>query len=274
MRIFHRSEVSFTREAGLALPEQNSHPTAEKTQIKEARVFVEPLVLLPGFMCDARLFERQIRVLSRDRPVMVAPIGNGDRIEEIASGLLDHLPQRMALAGQGLGGMIALELIRRAPERVNRLCLMATDAQADTPHIAAGREDLIVGAAAGRLDDVMPKAIGSDTLAPGPQRIPILNDMMQMARDLGAETFKRQMRVLQQRPDQQATLRRINVPTLILCGAHDTLTPARKHAFMADLIPSAELKVIEAAGHLPSLEAPDAVLDALQHWLRIPARMS
>ena len=235
---------------------------------------IEPLVLLLGLMCDARLFRPQTEPLSRDRPVMIAPISSGDRIEEIASGLLDQLPHRFALAGQGLGGMVALELIRRAPDRVTRLCLMATDAQADTPHIAAGREELIVGAQAGRLEDMMRKAIGSDALAPGPRRIPILQDILRMAEDLGADHFVRQMRVLQRRPDQQGVLRRINAPTLILCGAHDTLTPVKKHSFMSDLIPDARLQVVDDAGYLPSLETSDTVTEAMREWLCAPLRLS
>jgi len=233
---------------------------------------IEPLVFLPGLMCDARLFRPQIDVMSRDRAVTVAPISSGERIEEIASGLLDQLPHRFALAGLSMGGVVALELIRRAPERVSRLCLMATDAQADTPQIAAGREDLIVAARSGRLEEAMRRVVGSDTLAPGPQRIPILNNLLSMAMDLGPELFVRQMRALQRRPDQQGTLRRIKVPTLILCGSHDTLTPVRKHAFMADLIPSSVLQTIENAGHLPTLETPNVVIDALRNWLSVPCR--
>ncbi|NVO55728.1 alpha/beta fold hydrolase [Rhodobacteraceae bacterium B1Z28] len=234
---------------------------------------IEPLVLLPGLMCDARLFHPQIDVLSRSRAVTVAPVSMGERIEEIASGLLDQLPHRFALAGLSMGGVVALELIRRAPERVSRLCLMATDAQADTPQIAAGREDLIIGAQAGRLEEVMRKVVGSDTLAPGPQRIPILNGLLAMALDLGPDLFVRQMRALQRRPDQQGALRRIKVPTLILCGAHDRLTPVRKHAFMADLIPGADLQVIDSAGHLPTLETPKIVIDAMQNWLEARHRL-
>ncbi|WP_300067080.1 alpha/beta fold hydrolase [uncultured Ruegeria sp.] len=233
---------------------------------------IEPLVFLPGLMCDARLFRPQIDVMSRDRAVTVAPISSGERIEEIASGLLDQLPHRFALAGLSMGGVVALELVRRAPERVSRLCLMATDAQADTPQIAAGREDLIVAARSGRLEEAMRRVVGSDTLAPGPQRIPILNNLLSMAMDLGPELFVRQMRALQRRPDQQGTLRRIKVPTLILCGSHDTLTPVRKHAFMADLIPGAVLQTIENAGHLPTLETPNVVIDALRNWLSVPCR--
>ncbi|SLN15286.1 alpha/beta fold hydrolase [Ruegeria meonggei] len=235
---------------------------------------IEPLVLLPGLMCDARLFEPQIVSLSRSRAVTVAPVSIGERIEEIASRLLDQLPHRFALGGLSMGGVVALEIIRRAPDRVSRLCLMATDAQAETPQMAAAREELLIGAKAGRLEDVIRKIIGSDTLAPGPQRIPILNNVISMAVDMGADVFERQIRALQRRPDQQGELRHIRVPTLILCGAHDRIAPVRKHAFMADLIPAAELKVLEDAGHLPSLEAPQVVNNALHDWLSEPARVA
>ncbi|WP_170417508.1 alpha/beta fold hydrolase [Ruegeria atlantica] len=235
---------------------------------------IEPLVLLPGLMCDARVFAPQIDHFSRQRAVTVAPVSLGERIEEIASGLLDQLPHRFALAGLSMGGVVALELARRAPDRISRLCLMATDAQADTPQIAATREEHMVGAKAGRLEEVMRKIIGSDTLAPGPRRVPILNDVITMALDQGPDVFERQMRALQRRADQQGALRMIKCPTLVLCGACDLLTPVRKHAFMADLIPDAELKVVEDAGHLPTLETPQVVNEALEAWLSTPSRVS
>ncbi len=230
---------------------------------------IEPLVFLPGFMCDARLFGAQILQISGARAVTVAPVSGGERIEEIASGLLDQLPHRFALCGFNMGGVVALELVRRAPDRVTRLCLMSTDAQADTPQIAADREELIVGAKSGRFEEVMQRLIGTETLAPGPGRVPILNEVMAMAKDQGPELFERQMRALQRRTDQQPALRHINVPTLIICGAHDQLTPVKRHRFMAELIPSAELKVMEDAGHLPPLETPAEVTQALEEWLNI-----
>ena len=102
----------------------------------------EPLVLLPDLMCDARLFGPQIADLSRDMAVMVAPLGGGERVEEVASGLLDVLPRRFALAGLGLGGVVAMELQRRAPDRVARMMLMNTSPLAETPQRAAEFEDL------------------------------------------------------------------------------------------------------------------------------------
>lgn len=235
--------------------------------LDRGRIVIEPLVLLPGMMCDARLYAYQLLKLGRDRAVMLAPIHMGERIEEIASGLLDQLPQRFALAGLSMGGIVAMEIYRRAPERVTRLCLMDTDAQADTPQIAAAREPMIVGAKAGRLDEVMRQAMRPEFLAPNPNRMQILEQIYAMARDMGPEVFVRQTRALQRRPDHQSTLRRIKVPTLVLCGEHDGLTPVKRHTFMAELIPNAELQVIENAGHLPTLEAPVSVTRSLTNWL-------
>ena len=104
----------------------------------------EPLVLLPGMMCDARLFGPQIAELSADMAVMVAPVTQGERIEEIASGLLDLLPKRFALAGLSMGGIVAMELLRRAPDRISRIALMDTNPLAETPVIAANRGPRIV----------------------------------------------------------------------------------------------------------------------------------
>ncbi|MDK3016067.1 alpha/beta fold hydrolase [Pseudodonghicola flavimaris] len=230
----------------------------------------EPLVLLPGLMGDARVFAPQINSLSRERAVMIAPVTQGERVEEIASNLIDQLPQRFALAGLGLGGIVAMEILRRVPDRVARLCLMGTNPLAETPAEAAAREPLIVRARAGRLEDVMREALPPEALAPGPGRMAVLGQIASMAADLGPEVFVRQSRALQRRRDQQSTLRKFKVPTLILCGAHDRLAPVKRHSFMAELMQQAWLEVIEEAGHLPPLEAPEATTAALRHWLQAP----
>ena len=230
----------------------------------------DPLVLLPGMMCDARLFAPQITDLSRDHAVTIAPITQGERIEEIASGLLDILPAKFALAGLSMGGIVAMELLRRAPERISRIALMDTNPLAETPQSAAAYEPMIIGARAGRLDEVLRVFMKPEFLAPGPQRPTVLNKVFEMGRDLGPEILIRQVRALQRRRDQQPALRRCKVPALVLCGAHDKLTPLKRHAFMAELIPYAQLEVIEDAGHLPTLEAPEAVTAALRAWMKQP----
>ena len=233
----------------------------------------EPLVFLPGMMCDARLFGPQIAALSPEFSVMVCPVTRGERIEDIASALLDDLPSRFALAGLSMGGIVAMEILRRAPGRVTRLALMDTNPLAETPQIAAAREPQIVKARAGRLLDVMRDEMKPHYLAPGPYRGEILKLVMDMADSLGPETFVRQSRALQRRRDQQATLRKCKVPTLILCGAHDALCPIKRHTFMAELIQGAELLVLDDAGHLPTLEMPDDTTAALRRWMQQPSQL-
>jgi len=227
----------------------------------------DPLVLLPGMMCDARLFGPQIAELSSDTAVMVAPITRGDRIEEIASGLLDMLPRRFALAGLSMGGIVAMEILRRAPDRVARIALMDTNPLAETPPIAAAREPQIVKARSGKMLEVMREEMKPTYLAPGPYRKEVLDLVMDMAHALGPEVFIRQSRALQRRKDQQATLRKCRVPALVLCGAHDALCPVKRHEFMAELIPNATLRVMEQSGHLPTLEQPDETTFALREWM-------
>src|SRR5210317_2061157 len=130
----------------------------------------EPLVLLPGMMCDARLFGPQIADMSGDTAVMVAPVTQGERVEEIASSLLDQLPHRFALAGLSMGGIVAMEILRRAPDRVSRLALLDTNPLAETPQVAAAREPQIVAAKAGRMLDVIRDEMKPNYLAPGSAR--------------------------------------------------------------------------------------------------------
>ena len=230
----------------------------------------EPLVLLPGMMCDARLFGPQIAELSADTAVMVAPITQGERVEEIASHLLDQLPHRFALAGLSMGGIVAMEILRRAPDRVSRIALLDTNPLAETPQVAAAREPQIVAVRAGRMQDVMRDEMKPNYLAPGPHRGDVLDLVMDMAEAMGPEVFVRQSRALQRRPDQQTTLRKCRAPALVLCGAHDTLCPVKRHEFMAELIPNATLRVMEHSGHLPTLEQPAETTRALREWLEQP----
>ena len=230
----------------------------------------EPLVLLPAMLCDARVFLPQLVALSTDMAVTVAPITMGERIEEIASDLLAQLPAKFALAGLGLGGMVALELLRRAPERITRIALIATSPLPESPVFAASREHRIVAARSGRLADCIPEEMPGTAFAPGPARAGVLAQVMAMAMALGPEVFVRQSRALQRRKDQQATLRRVRQPVLILCGEHDSLIPVKRHEVMAELVPFPRLEVIAGAGHLPTLEQPEAVTLALRNWLRQP----
>ncbi|SFR53301.1 alpha/beta fold hydrolase [Litoreibacter janthinus] len=227
----------------------------------------EPLVLLPGMMCDGRLFGPQIKALGRDRAIHLAPISRHDTVEALANDVLATAPDTFALAGLSMGGIVAMEVLRRAPTRVTRIALMDTNALAETPAYAAAREPQIARVMAGSLVEVMREEMKPDYLAPGPGRQAVLDLVMDMALEMGEGVFLRQSRALQRRPDQQNVLRKLKIPTLILCGEHDRLCPVARHQFMADLIFRASLVVVPDAGHLPTLEQPEAVNAALKQWL-------
>ena len=227
----------------------------------------EPVVLLPGMMCDARLFGAQVAALSRDRAVMVAPITGADTVEALAEGVLAAAPGRFALAGLSMGGIVAMEVLRRAPERVARLALMDTNHRAEAERVAAARGPQIEAVRAGHLARVMGEELKPNYLAPGPGREGILDLVLDMALGLGPAVFERQSRALIARPDQTETLSAVRVPTLILCGRHDALCPLHRHEAMAELVPEARLVVVEDAGHLPTLEAPEETTRALRALL-------
>ncbi len=227
----------------------------------------EPVVLVPGLASDARVFAPQVVALSAGRAVHLGHVAEDATVEAMASSVLADAPPRFALAGHSLGGFVALEIVRQAPDRVTRLALLASDCMADPPAVAATREELIVAARAGRLGEAMRRAMPVEALAPGEARADLYAALLRMAQDLGPDVFVRHMRALQRRTDQQRTLRTLRIPTLILGGRHDRLCPPRRQEFMATMAWTARLVLLEEAGHLPTLEAPEAVTQALVAWL-------
>ena len=226
-----------------------------------------PLVLLPGMMCDARLFAPQVAALAADRAVTVAPLTAHDSVGDLAAAVLADAPPRFALGGLSMGGIVAMEVLRRAPERVERLALLDTNPLAETPEAQARRAPQIAAARAGRLRAVMRDEMKPNYLADGPGRDALLDLCMEMAVDLGPEVFVRQSVALRDRPDQSATLRAARLPALILCGAEDRLCPPERHRLMHGLMPQATLVIVEGAGHLPTLEKPQETTAALTRWL-------
>ena len=241
------------------------HTYADRAKVI-ANMTTEPLILIPGMMCDARLFAPQLAAFSHDRPVTVAPI-RYDTVEACAADTLAHAPPSFALAGLSMGGIVAMEMLAQAPDRITRVALMDTNPKAEQPKVAAGREPQINAAQTGDLRRVMREEMKPNYLSEGPNTGAILDLCMAMADTLGADAFVRQSRALQVRPDQCDTLRGLQIPALILCGEDDTLCPIHRHELMADLIPDATLTIIKGAGHLPTLEQPDLTNKALAKWL-------
>ncbi|MEM8850797.1 MAG: alpha/beta hydrolase [Pseudomonadota bacterium] len=225
-----------------------------------------PLLLLPGMMCDARLFAPQIAAFW-DRMVAVAPITGAETIPDLARRVLADAPPRFALAGLSMGGIVAMEMVAQAPDRLAGLCLMDTNPKAEHPAVAQGREPQIARVEGGALRAVMRDEMKPNYLADGPRRGAILDTCMAMAEALGPEVFVRQSRALQIRADRQEVLRGVRVPSLVLCGREDALCPVHRHELMAELIPDARLVVLDGAGHLPTLERPEKVIAEMRAWL-------
>lgn len=233
-------------------------------------VELEPLVMIPGMVSDARVFAPQLEVFSRFMPIMVAPPVGGDTVEDIAAQLLPQLPNRFALLGQGLGGVVAMEILRRSPAQITRLCLISASAQADSPVQSSEREPHIIGARTGHLPEAIRSVVAPDLLAPSSHRIALAESLIDMGLDLGAEVFVAQSRAMQRRGDLQGGLRRCAGPALVLRGEHDRMVPVKRLEALATLLPRGTLMDLPRAAHIPSLENPQGLNQALAEWMSQP----
>jgi len=226
-----------------------------------------PLVLLPGMMCDERLFASQINELSKRREVHFAKITDHETISELASDVLNNAPPVFALAGLSMGGIVAMEIVSQAPERVERLALLDTNPLAELPDVLNRRGPQIDAIKNGQLKEIIRDEMKPNYLFDGVRKTEILKLCMDMALDIGPDAFIRQSIALRDRVDQKNTLGSYKRPALVLCGRHDVLCPLERHELMHTLLENSKLEIIEDAGHLPTLEQPKITTMALASWL-------
>jgi pimeloyl-ACP methyl ester carboxylesterase len=228
-----------------------------------------PILLVPGLASSPRIYAPVIPALWRFGPVTVANHIRDDSVGAIARRILAEAPPRFALAGHSMGGYIAFEIMRQAPDRVAKLALINTQARPDTPEATARRRGQMVRAQAGEFDAVL------DELFPGlvhPSRRAdeaLRRLVRDMGDDLGAEAFVRQQTAVIGRADSRPTLATITCPTLVLTGDEDNTIPNALSVEMAEGIPGAKLRILPHCGHLPQPEQPQATADALVEWLLI-----
>jgi pimeloyl-ACP methyl ester carboxylesterase len=230
-----------------------------------------PLLLLPGLLCDARLWRDQVADLSAVADPFVADLTLDDSFEAMARRALARMPERFALAALSMGGYVAFAVLRSAPERVIRLALLDTSARPDTEFQARRRRGLMALARGGHFRGVtprlLPQLLHPDNLA-DPE---LTGEIMAMAERVGRQAFIRQQAAILNRPDSRPDLRRIAVPTLVAVGVADQLTPRDRAEEIAAGIPGAMLRVIEGCGHLPPMERPALTSALLREWLDPPA---
>jgi pimeloyl-ACP methyl ester carboxylesterase len=217
-------------------------------------------------MCDGRMWGGIPAALSPRAVLHHVPTG-AVTMAALAAIALAEAPPRFALAGLSMGGILAMEMLAQAPDRVERLALLDTNPRAEAPEVQARRESQIARALAGGLASVMRDEMKPNYLAKGPGKEAVLDLCMAMALDLGPEVFARQSRALRDRADRQAVLAAFKGPALVLMGAEDRLCPRDRHDLMHALMPQSRLVIIEGAAHLPPLEKPVETAAALRRWL-------
>lgn len=232
-----------------------------------------PLLLIPGLGLTGRLYRDQIAALGGGaaarggRAMIVADHTGADTIEGIVEQILAKAPPRFGLVGLSMGGYVALGLMRRAPERIERLALLDTQARPDTPEASAVRLQQIAIAEKGGLDRIPALQIPK-LLAPAHHGVVELTDAVhEMMAATGAEAFVRQQKAIMTRPDARPGLGAIACPTLIVVGELDEITPVALAREMHEAIPDSRLTIVPGAGHLTPMEAPEAVTAALASWL-------
>ncbi|CAK0775130.1 Alpha/beta hydrolase [Azospirillaceae bacterium] len=226
-----------------------------------------PLILLPGLLCDAALWAHQTRYLPEVADPQVANLTGHDSVGALAALVLAQAPETFALAGLSMGGYVAMEIMRRAPERVAKLALLNTTARPDSPEQLERRRGLIELARTGKFRGVTPRLLPL-LIHPDRQKDEVLTlSVMSMAERVGQEAFTRQQTAIMGRPDSRPTLGSIRCPTLVLGGRQDALTPPEIVAEIAAGIPGARHVVIEDCGHLATVEQPQAVTAFMRDWL-------
>lgn len=224
------------------------------------------LVLLPGLLCDQRLWRDQARDLGDVAEPTVPDLTLDDSLSAMAKRVLDAAPERFALAALSMGGYVAFEILRQQPERVTRLALVDTSAALDSPQRVtqrlAGIQSLKHGRFFGVTTRMLPQLVHTKHV-----HGPIGAEVQAMAKRVGGDAFLRQQSAIMNRPDSRSLLASINVPTLVAVGDSDILTPPRDAEEMHRQIAGSSYYVFAACGHLPPMEVPEETSQLLRRWL-------
>ncbi len=227
-----------------------------------------PLVLLPGLICDARIFAGQLAAFPA--AIAMAYDDQATDLAAMAARVLDRAPPRFALLGHSMGGRVALEIVRAAPHRVERLALVSTGVHEIRPGEAAKRHALRdLGREQGMAALVaawLPPMIAAENA----RNEALVASLSQMCIDAGLARYEAQVAALLSRPEVESLLPRITCPTLVATGSLDVWSPPAQHQDIAAAVPNATLHSIAGAGHMLPAENPQAMNDAIRAWLSYP----
>lgn len=225
-----------------------------------------PFLLIPGLNCDARVYAHAAAALWPFGSVTIANHTAGTSMAEIAAAILKEAPPKFALGGFSMGGYVVFELLRQAPERVLKLALIDTSARPDTPEQSETRRRRMETARGGKfglvIDQSFPASVHPDNVSTSG----LYSIHRAMSEANGPEIYARQQQAIIDRPDSRPGLAAIKVPTIVIVGEGDQITPLDGAQEMHDAIKGSSLVVIPRAGHLALLEQPELVNAALKEW--------
>jgi pimeloyl-ACP methyl ester carboxylesterase len=226
------------------------------------------LILLPGLACDAALWQAQVPAMSPQCRVQVSDVHfRFDTLPEMAAALRAENPGRHVLVGCSMGGMLALEMQRQAPQQVAAMALLGSSARADTPELVRLRSDAIVLFEQGRLDEVLRANVPFAFHPQSRERPGLVESYLHLVSRAGAAALVRQNRAVMARIDSRALLHEVDCPVLVACGEADTLTPVEHSVEISTGIPRARLAIIPGAGHMLTMEQPERINALLLEWL-------
>ena len=227
------------------------------------------IVMIPGLLCTADLYRDQIAALA-GHPIQIADTTRDATVSAMAKRLLADAPDKFALCGLSMGGYVALEVLRLAPERVLAAALMATSHRADTPEQTAMRHQLIATARGEGIEPVA-RLLCERLVAPETTSATLRERIISMATAIGVEGFVRQQQAIIDRPDQSDRLSTIKVPVTVVAGEADAIIPPERAREMAAAIPGARLEMLPATGHMVTMERPDPTSEILRRSLAMAA---
>lgn len=233
------------------------------------------LTLLPGMACDADMWRAPLAALDAAglsqalRPLVSDALAHGDTIGAMAQAVLAESEGELILCGASMGGIVAMEAARQAPQRIRGLALLGTNARPESPDMRALREQAItVYQRPGGVEDIIRANVHFAFHPDHARDAALMQRYLDTMLRAGAPTLIRQNRAIMERPDARLHLPSLGCPTLVVCGDADRLTPPECSQEIARLIPHAQLHIVPRCGHMLTLEQPAVVNTLLMDWLR------
>ena len=232
------------------------------------------LVFIPGLLCTSALFQAQIDVLERTHKIIIADTTGLNSISAMSARILTQTDGPLILFGLSMGGYIAMETVRLDASRVYGLGLFSTGARADTEDRRKMRNELVRLSSIGKFKGVTPRLLPKFLSPRAMQSEQLTKTVMHMAETIGQQNFALQQQAISNRIDYRPHLPSYSGPSCVVCGGVDELTPPHLSIEIAELLPNCDLKLLEATGHLSTMESPEACLAVMQSLIERAERGS